>query len=104
MKCSPPGCQVVSVDQNMMDICDMSAVLWVTNDLRADVIINTAAYTAVDRAENDVEQAYAVNRQGVVHLSNVSTKIGARLIHLSTDFVLMVVSLTLTGLMTSLSH
>jgi dTDP-4-dehydrorhamnose reductase len=56
-------------------------------DVRPDVIFNAAAYTATDHAENDEPRAYAVNKTGVGILARNAAKAGARLVHVSTDFV-----------------
>lgn len=55
--------------------------------IQPDYIINCAAYTAVDKAESDLENAELVNVQGPKNLAEVCKKFGARLIHISTDFV-----------------
>ena len=52
-----------------------------------DIVINAAAYTAVDKAETDTDTAYAVNEQGAANLANMCKHINAKLIHISTDFV-----------------
>lgn len=52
-----------------------------------DAVINAAAYTAVDRAESERERAFAVNEKGVANLAKVCKIGGARLIHISTDYV-----------------
>ena len=52
-----------------------------------DTVINCAAYTAVDRAESEVEKAQAINVDGVQNLVNACESYGASLIHISTDFV-----------------
>lgn len=52
-----------------------------------DLVINAAAYTQVDKAESDVETAYAVNEAGVACLAEACRHAGARMIHVSTDFV-----------------
>jgi dTDP-4-dehydrorhamnose reductase len=52
-----------------------------------DAVINAAAYTAVDRAESDVQNAYAVNRDGAAHLARACAQSETPLIHLSTDYV-----------------
>jgi dTDP-4-dehydrorhamnose reductase len=52
-----------------------------------DVVINAAAYTAVDRAESDADAAYAVNRDGAGHLARACAQRGIPLIHISTDYV-----------------
>jgi dTDP-4-dehydrorhamnose reductase len=52
-----------------------------------DVVINAAAYTAVDRAESDADNAFAVNRDGAGHLARACAESGTALIHISTDYV-----------------
>ncbi|GAB2507164.1 dTDP-4-dehydrorhamnose reductase [Nocardia heshunensis] len=68
-----------------LDICDPDAVRKVVN--AGDILINCAAYTAVDKAETDEAAAYAVNATGPAVLARVCTETGARLIHVSTDYV-----------------
>ncbi|MGS0687132.1 dTDP-4-dehydrorhamnose reductase [Nakamurella sp. GG22] len=51
------------------------------------VVINAAAYTAVDAAETDVDAAYAVNAAGPTHLAQTASRLGLGLIHVSTDYV-----------------
>lgn len=70
-----------------LDICNAQQVSDVIQQLQPDVIINTAAYTAVDKAEAHSADAYAVNESGVENLANAANQINARLIHVSTDFV-----------------
>ncbi|WP_312884495.1 dTDP-4-dehydrorhamnose reductase [Nocardia barduliensis] len=68
-----------------LDITDPAAVRAVLAP--GDVVLNCAAYTAVDRAETDIEAAYAGNATGPAVLADVCADLGARLIHLSTDYV-----------------
>ena len=70
-----------------LDICNAQQVNDVVQRLKPDVIINAAAYTAVDKAEEHVADAYAVNQSGVENLANAANHIKARIIHVSTDFV-----------------
>lgn len=56
-------------------------------NLRPDVVINAAAYTAVDKAESDPKRAMAVNAEGPTLLAEAANQTGARLIHVSTDYV-----------------
>ncbi len=70
-----------------LDITDGSAVHDAVAKLGPDVIINAAAYTAVDKAESEPEQARAVNSVAVESLARASIAAGAHLLHLSTDFV-----------------
>lgn len=74
-------------DREMLDITDAAAVNAIVRKVRPDVIINVAAYTAVDRAEEEPERACAVNRDGAENLARGAHDCGARLIHVSTDFV-----------------
>jgi dTDP-4-dehydrorhamnose reductase len=55
--------------------------------LKPDVIVNAAAYTAVDKAESETEQAFAVNRDGARAVAEASRQLGVPLIHISTDYV-----------------
>ncbi|MGO4614888.1 dTDP-4-dehydrorhamnose reductase [Nocardia sp. 2YAB30] len=68
-----------------LDITDPSAVRAVLAP--GDVVLNCAAYTAVDRAETEIEAAYAGNETGPAVLAAACADLGARLIHLSTDYV-----------------
>lgn len=52
-----------------------------------DVVINAAAYTAVDQAESEPDEAFAVNATGPQHLARAASRHGTRLIHISTDYV-----------------
>ncbi len=54
---------------------------------RPDIIINAAAYTAVDRAESDAQTAFRINAQAVGEIAEAARETGARLVHLSTDYV-----------------
>ncbi len=70
-----------------LDITDAAFVKQCVVDYKPDVIINAAAYTAVDKAETEPEIAHAVNDTGVANLANAAQLVEARLIHVSTDFV-----------------
>ncbi|MBA2490600.1 MAG: dTDP-4-dehydrorhamnose reductase [Gammaproteobacteria bacterium] len=74
-------------DRQSMDITDAAAVDAIVGRLRPQAIINAAAYTAVDRAEEEPELAHAVNRDGAANLARAARECGARLVHVSTDFV-----------------
>lgn len=56
-------------------------------DTRPALVVNAAAYTAVDKAEEESETAYAVNRDGVINLAQACAVAGVPLVHLSTDYV-----------------
>ncbi len=70
-----------------LNIADRPSVLAVVRELAPDVVINAAAYTAVDRAENEPEKAREVNELGPKHLAEACLRQNARLIHVSTDYV-----------------
>lgn len=75
------------LDSKGLDITDLANIEKVFYEFRPDVVINAAAYTAVDRAEVETESAYGVNEQGVGNLARVCKALGTKLIHVSTDFV-----------------
>lgn len=68
-----------------LDITDAAAVDAAVAD--ADVVLNAAAYTAVDKAEEDEDAAYAINATGVENLARAAARHGATLVHYSTDYV-----------------
>ncbi|MCL1141574.1 dTDP-4-dehydrorhamnose reductase [Shewanella gaetbuli] len=81
------NCEVLALNQQQLDITDCDAVERVIKQLQPDYVINTAAYTAVDEAEEHIDLAYAVNHQGAQNLAIACNNIGATLFHLSTDYV-----------------
>jgi dTDP-4-dehydrorhamnose reductase len=78
---------VVGCDRAAMDITDQQNVDAVLDDARPDIVINCAAYTAVDAAETDEATATAVNGAGPGHVARWCAAHSTRLIHLSTDYV-----------------
>ena len=70
-----------------LDLADAAAVRRKLDELRPDVIVNAAAYTAVDKAESEPEQANAVNAAAPALLAQEAASRGALLIHYSTDYV-----------------
>jgi len=81
------GAQVLPVDIDTLDISNMEAVSNYVSANKPDVIINCAAMTNVDGCESDYETAFKVNALGVKNLAVCAEKIGAKLIHVSTDYV-----------------
>ncbi|RYY19992.1 MAG: dTDP-4-dehydrorhamnose reductase [Chitinophagaceae bacterium] len=75
------------VNREQLSITNAVAVDQVFGDVRPNFVINAAAYTAVDKAETDVEGATAVNSTAPGMLAAASKKAGARFIHVSTDYV-----------------
>lgn len=84
---APDGADVAAVDKSALDITDPAAVDAMVARIRPDLVINAAAYTAVDRAEGEVARAEAVNATAVGYLAAATRAAGARLVHVSTDYV-----------------
>jgi len=83
----PADVEITALHRSGLDITDLSAVMSVILKLQPDLIINAAAYTAVDKAEKEADKAYGVNADGAVNIARAAENCSARLIHLSTDFV-----------------
>ena len=77
----------LAIDRDELDITDQSAVFTTVETFRPDVIINAAAHTAVDRAEAEIELSQAINVEGPRNLALAAEKIGAAILHISTDYV-----------------
>jgi len=77
----------VSLDLPEFDITDTRQSASVVEKEQPDVIVNASGYTAVDRAEEEVELAFAVNATGPENLALAAKQTGSRLIHVSTDYV-----------------
>lgn len=82
-----PFGSVIAVDSPEIDIRDRDAMQRLAREHRPTVIINATAYTAVDRAETEVETAYAVNADAPGSLAEIAQSAGAVFIHYSTDYV-----------------
>jgi dTDP-4-dehydrorhamnose reductase len=70
-----------------MDLTRPQTILPAMEAFRPDVVVSAAAYTAVDRAESEPELAYAINRDGAGAAAEGAARLGAPIIHLSTDYV-----------------
>ena len=79
--------ECVFKDLPEMDICDTEVLNTFIIDQHINAVINCAAYTAVDKAEEDLETASKVNVKGVLNLVNALKKVDGKLIHISTDYV-----------------
>ena len=84
---APAGWDVVAPTRAELDIADGVAVEAYVAKAAPDLVLSAAAYTAVDRAESERDRAYAVNGEGAGHVARAARSAGARLIHVSTDFV-----------------
>jgi dTDP-4-dehydrorhamnose reductase len=79
--------EVHAYDSKKLDISNLDNVNAVLNEVKPDVVINCAAYTKVDLCETEVETAYLVNAIGPRNLAIAAEKTGAKLVHISTDYV-----------------
>jgi dTDP-4-dehydrorhamnose reductase len=82
-----PQHDVLALSRQELDISDREAVLQVLGEWEPDIVINTAAFTAVDACEEKVDEAFAVNALGPRHLAEGARHAGAHLVHISTDYV-----------------
>lgn len=81
------GHEVHPFHRAALDVTDPDQVAAVVAERRPDVVVNCAAYTAVDAAESDIDRAFQVNALGPRHLAWQCQRTGALLCHLSTDYV-----------------
>ena len=84
---APTPIEVVKCSHQNLDVADERVVLSCIRSHAPDVIVNAAAYTAVDRAESEPELARRVNSDGPRYLALAAREVGARLVQVSTDFV-----------------
>jgi dTDP-4-dehydrorhamnose reductase len=82
-----PGLSPIGLSHGDLDVTDRDAVRHVVSRYRPMLIVNAAAYTAVDRAESERDAAFAVNANGPGHLAEAAAEAGVSLVHLSTDYV-----------------
>jgi dTDP-4-dehydrorhamnose reductase len=83
----PADVSVRALTRAELDVTDARAVAQAVAQAHPDAIINAAAYTQVERAEEEPARAQAVNAEGPGHLARAARAAGARLVHVSTDFV-----------------
>jgi dTDP-4-dehydrorhamnose reductase len=81
------GLEIVGTTRTDLDITDEQAVTKYVEVLKPDAIIHCAAYTAVDKAEDDQETCWNINVNGTRYLASAAKNIGAKFIFISTDYV-----------------
>ena len=84
---SKGSCKLACVGRPELDICDRESLRAQLAAFAPDVVINTAAFTAVDRAEAESAQAFRLNAEGAGYLSMATAAVRSALIHVSTDYV-----------------
>lgn len=80
-------CDLIVAARELLDLCKIDQIQTVLNDIAPDVIINPAAYTAVDLAEQETELANQINRDAVAEIAAYCARTKTPLIHFSTDYV-----------------
>ncbi|MCA7011631.1 dTDP-4-dehydrorhamnose reductase [Dickeya dadantii] len=83
----PDGWSVLATDTDSLDITDEAQVQATVKSWQPDAIVNAAAYTAVDKAESEPALAARINVAGPEYLARAARQLGARFIHVSTDYV-----------------
>lgn len=78
---------LAAFDKSTLNIVDRNQLQVILKEFSPDVIINAAAYTASDKAEQEIESAIAINSVGPANLASIAAELGAVLIHVSTDYV-----------------
>jgi len=84
--CAPLG-EVVALEYPQIDLSDVAGLRRIISEVKPDIILNAAAYTNVDKAESEPEVARAINATGPAVLAEEAKKLGAVLVHYSTDYV-----------------
>ena len=82
-----PTAEIIALGRPAFDLTDRDAIFSGLEAARPDVIVNAAAYTAVDKAETEEAVATRVNGEGAGHVAEAAARLGAPLLHLSTDYV-----------------
>ena len=84
---APPGIALFLYTRADLDITDKASLTARVAEAQPEVVINAAAYTAVDRAESERELAFRANAEAVGELGRIAARVGARVVHFSTDYV-----------------
>lgn len=87
IKAAPIGFTVIGLASSQLDITNQQHIQSALAKYKPDLIINAAAYTAVDKAESDADAAFAVNEKAVAMLAQAAHKADIPLFHISTDYV-----------------
>ncbi|MCE5331073.1 MAG: dTDP-4-dehydrorhamnose reductase [Bacteroidales bacterium] len=82
-----PAFNYIYTDIDELDICDKTALEIFVKAHTVDIIVNCAAYTAVDKAEDDVELCYKINRDAVKNIAEIAAANKLKVVHVSTDYV-----------------
>jgi len=83
----PAGTEMVALGRDAIDLSHADGAARALDEAAPDLLINAAAYTEVDNAETDSDAAFALNRDAPRYLAAAAARCGARMIHISTDYV-----------------
>lgn len=81
------GYEVIALTKAMMNISDQRSVRHSFSHYKPDIVVNTAAYTSVDKCETELDKAYLINGIGAYYAALEAENTGAKFIHISTDYV-----------------
>lgn len=81
------GLSITTLGRPELDVTDADSIARAIETVRPDILVNPAAYTAVDKAESEKESAFAVNREGARNAAATANAAGLPIIHVSTDYV-----------------
>ncbi len=81
------GFEVIALSRNELDLTNTDAIRTVIREIKPDLLINPAAYTAVDKAESEPELAHAINADAPKVIAEELARLGSALMHFSTDYV-----------------
>lgn len=86
-RCAPPDWTVHALDRTRLDLAQPESIPPALRALRPELIINAAAYTAVDRAEDEPDLAQRINAEAVGVVAREARALGAAMVHFSTDYI-----------------
>nr|WP_246787538.1 MULTISPECIES: dTDP-4-dehydrorhamnose reductase [Bartonella] len=81
------GVEIVALGRPELDITDKISIEKAVQVYKPDIVVNAAAYTAVDKAETEIQEAFSVNRDGARNVAEIARDNGLPIIHISTDYV-----------------
>jgi dTDP-4-dehydrorhamnose reductase len=81
------NCRLVALGRPQLDLAVAASVIRALDDVQPDIVVNAAAYTAVDKAESEADGALAINRDGACVLAAAAGSCGRPIVHISTDYV-----------------
>lgn len=79
--------ELIKIDRNLVDLTKEEKIREIIQQIKPNIIVNAAAYTAVDKAESEIDLAYKINAIAPKIMAEESNKIRGKLIHISTDYV-----------------